>query len=254
MREPPPPPRSALAAWSLRLALMALLSCLLAIAGAQLQRLSPDESLALLGLGFALGSLALVLGGAALIAIWTRGLRGFGAALGGLVITLLMLAYPAYGLATSLRLPPINDITTDVELPPVFLSEQNTVSARPYPPVFAGEQRAAYPSVQPLVIDVNAAEAQRLAADSLTNLGLKIVDERLPRVDGDEDGYIEANDKSLLLRLVDDIIIRVKPVSKDETRIDIRSRSRIGRHDLGANARRVLKIIDELTRLAALQE
>jgi uncharacterized protein (DUF1499 family) len=49
-------------------------------------------------------------------------------------------------------------------------------------------------------------------------------------------------------------VIRLRPNGPGETRIDIRSRSRIGRHDLGVNAARVTRIIEEISRLAAAQE
>jgi hypothetical protein len=156
MRPPPAPPVSALARWSRRLAALAAMIALLAIAGAQLARISSSEALTLLGGSFALATLALVLGGSALAVIWRYAYRGLGLAVIGLILALLVLAYPAYALLQSLRTPPINDITTDVETPPTFPTDELPGSPeRPYPKTFAAEQRAAYPAVQP--------EAQRRA-------------------------------------------------------------------------------------------
>jgi hypothetical protein len=255
MRPPPPLPVSALARWSRRLGAAAAGIALLAIAGAQLGRISASEALTGLGGSFAFATLALVLGAGALGVIWRHAYRGLGLALSGMLLALLVLAYPAYALALSLLTPPINDITTDVETPPAFLGDASPAAPlRPYQKLFAAEQRAAYPAVQPLVIDVGVNEAFDLAAEALKGLGLEQSSERSPGFDETGEGYIEAEEASLLLRLTDDVVIRLRPNGADETRIDIRSRSRIGRHDLGVNAGRVTRIIDEITRLAAAQE
>jgi uncharacterized protein (DUF1499 family) len=251
MRAPPPVPVSRLATWCQRFGLLAALIGLISVAGAQLERLSSAEVLALLGTSFTLSIVALVLGASALVIIWCEGFRGLARALFGMAIASAILAYPAYGLARSIGLPPINDITTDVETPPAF--ELTAGKAEVYPRPFAVEQRAAYPALQPVTIDVEPLEAQRLVADSLTNLGIGIVDEKTPSGASDE-GRILAVQESRIFRFVDDIVIRVRPLSATETRIDIRSRSRIGKHDLGTNARRVQAIIEELTRLAADQD
>jgi len=54
---------------------------------------------------------------------------------------------------------------------------------------------------------------------------------------------LEATDRSLFFGFVDDIAIRIRPLA-NQTRIDIRSVSRVGKHDFGANARRIKKFID----------
>ncbi len=260
MREPPPPPVSQLAVWSLRLALLALFFGLAAVAGAQLRRLSADETLVLLGAGFALGAVAVVLGGAALVAIWNDGLRGLTAAVGGLALSLLWLAYPAYGLIAVVGHPPINDISTDVETPLTFSIDNTAVEARggykppAYQTAFAAEQRTAYPAVQPLVIDVESADAFNIVLQAMGNLGLKVTEQRSPEESRTRTGIVEAVEVSRLLRFTDDVAVRIRAVSDSETRIDVRSRSRTGRHDLGTNAARVMRIIEELTRLASAQE
>jgi uncharacterized protein (DUF1499 family) len=229
------------------------------IGGVQFGRLSPVEALGGFGVGIALGGLALVLGGGAAVMIWQRGFTGAWLATGGALMALLLLAYPAYGLFEALQLPPLNDVSTDVETPPVFpprlvRAEIGQVLDAPYPPLFAGEQRAAYPQVQPLAIDLDVTEAYRLALTSVTSLGLDVVAEHFPSQDSNQEGYIAARATSLLLRLIDDVVVRVRPMGEQSSRIDIRSRSRLGRHDLGVNARRVQAITDEITRLADLPD
>ena len=52
------------------------------------------------------------------------------------------------------------------------------------------------------------------------------------------DGRIEAIERTLIMRFPDDITIRVRP-GAGQSRIDVRSASRFGRHDFGVNARRI---------------
>jgi uncharacterized protein (DUF1499 family) len=62
-------------------------------------------------------------------------------------------------------------------------------------------------------------------------------------------GRIEAIDRTFLLRIPDDITVRIRPRA-DGARIDVRSASRIGNHDLGENARRIRRYLDEVSALA----
>ena len=62
-------------------------------------------------------------------------------------------------------------------------------------------------------------------------------------------GRLDAVDRTFLLRLADDITVRIRPRA-DGARIDVRSASRIGRHDLGANAARIRRFLEELSNLA----
>jgi uncharacterized protein (DUF1499 family) len=62
-------------------------------------------------------------------------------------------------------------------------------------------------------------------------------------------GRLEAVDRTFLLRLPDDVTVRIRPRA-DGTRIDVRSASRIGTHDLGANAARIRRFLDEVSNLA----
>jgi uncharacterized protein (DUF1499 family) len=62
-------------------------------------------------------------------------------------------------------------------------------------------------------------------------------------------GRLEAIDRTFLLRLPDDVTVRLRPRA-DGTRIDVRSASRIGTHDLGQNARRIRAYLDEISNLA----
>ena len=62
-------------------------------------------------------------------------------------------------------------------------------------------------------------------------------------------GRLEAVDRTFLLRLPDDITVRIRPRA-DGARIDVRSASRIGKHDLGQNAQRIQRFLEEVSNLA----
>ncbi len=65
------------------------------------------------------------------------------------------------------------------------------------------------------------------------------------RAPAPRDGLIEAIARTPILGFRDDVVVRVRP-TPDGARIDVRSASRYGRHDLGANAARVRALIDDV--------
>ena len=94
--------------------------------------------------------------------------------------------------------------------------------------------------MRPAFVDLEAAQAYQLALRIAGEMGWRIVDSNPPNLRGDGVAHIEATDKTLFFGFVDEIAIRVKPLA-NQTRIDLRSVSRVGRHDFGANARRIEK-------------
>jgi uncharacterized protein (DUF1499 family) len=60
------------------------------------------------------------------------------------------------------------------------------------------------------------------------------------------EGRIEAVDRTFWFGFRDDVVIRITEAEDGRTRLDVRSASRVGRSDLGTNARRIR---DFLTRL-----
>lgn len=64
----------------------------------------------------------------------------------------------------------------------------------------------------------------------------------------DYDGVIHAESRTLLLRFVDDISIRIHLDENAQTRVDARSASRKGKADFGTNARRVARFMRALDR------
>jgi uncharacterized protein (DUF1499 family) len=114
-------------------------------------------------------------------------------------------------------LPPINDIRTDVE---------NSA------PALAKAQRAAYPDIAPVRLPIPPRQAFERAAAAGEAMGWEIVS-REPAA-----GHLQAVATTAWFGFKDDVTIRVTPEGSG-SRIDIRSRSRVGRGDVGANAGRI---------------
>ncbi|GHF73104.1 DUF1499 domain-containing protein [Seohaeicola zhoushanensis] len=171
------------------------------------------------------------------LVVWLRRRRG-GA---GAVLLGLILSLPVAGLGSAFEIaarttPPINDISTDTEDPPVFWS---TATPSDYPAKNAKQQRAAYPDVRPLDLPVSADEAFAAA--------LALVEERGWEVLSADpvESQIEAIARSSLFGFEDEVAIRVTETDTG-ARIDMRSRSRLGQIDRGANARRIEAYLGDL--------
>lgn len=247
-------PVSRPARWSPVIASFAVVVTLMAVLLIRLQRVEYGAGFVVLGTGLALAIVAVGLAALGFVRIWQEGRRGLGSGIRGLVLGSLVLAYPAWFAVKAATLPTINDITTDTENPPTFSRSRAALEARGgrIPPDMPAEvreaQRAAYAQIAPLTLDVAPEEAFELVRKAAANRGWQIVEAVRPggRVGL---GRIEAVDRTFLLRLPDDVTVRLRPRA-DGTRIDIRSASRIGTHDLGANAARIRAFLEEVSNLA----
>jgi uncharacterized protein (DUF1499 family) len=105
-------------------------------------------------------------------------------------------------------------------------------------------QRQAYPKTLPIVLEVPAEMAFDIARRAALNRGWQVLESARPGGRSGA-GRIEAVARTRLLRFSDDITIRVRP-RVDGSRIDIRSASRLGTHDLGANAARIAAFAEEV--------
>jgi len=249
-------PYSRAAIWSRRLAVFALVVAGMAAALSRAGAVDPSGALAVLGAALVLACLAGLLAATAAIVIWRTGRRGAGVAFVGLMLALGLLGYPAFLSWRAISLPAINDVSTDPDpaTSVSFLRSIKALEARggrtpPEPSPAAREaQQRAYPKVQPILVDMETNAAYQLALEAAKARGWRIVDAIAPSV-REGVGHIDAADKSLFLGFVDDIAIRVKPLA-NQTRIDIRSTSRVWRHDFGANAARIQKFAAEVQELA----
>ncbi|PPD03955.1 MAG: hypothetical protein CTY36_07350, partial [Methylocystis sp.] len=87
-------------------------------------------------------------------------------------------------------------------------------------------------------------EAYALVLKTAKARGWTLVDKRPPG-GRSGDGHIDFIDKTLVMGFDDDITVRFKPLP-GQTRIDLRSASRYGRHDFGVNAKRIAAFAEEL--------
>jgi uncharacterized protein (DUF1499 family) len=209
---------------------------------ASLGAVRPLVGFTMFALGGLLALLGLVLGALGLRA--TRGgAAGRGRAWFAVVVGAAVLAALLSGALAGRGLPRINDITTNPEDPPVFEAaareEANRERDMAYPAGFAAQQRVGYPDLAPIPLDVPPAEAFERARRAAAALGWEIVMADPAR------GMLEARSVSRLFRFVDDIAIRVRPDGEGSV-VDVRSKSRDGRGDLGANAKRIRAFAAEL--------
>jgi len=134
-------------------------------------------------------------------------------------------------------LPLMNDITTDTSNPPAFeavMPLREAAHAQPvtYGADFPALQKQVFPDIGPAHLDKRPDQAFAVSLDAARKLGWTIV-----AADG-ERGRIEATDRTFWYGFTDDIVVRVS-ADGSGSRIDVRSKSRLGRGDFGTNARRV---------------
>lgn len=247
-------PVSRAAMWAPRVAWFALAVTLIAVGliRFQLVELMPGVAALAAGLFLALEAAGLAL--FAFVRIWREGRRGVGRAVWGLVLALIILGYPSWFALKALRLPQLNDVSTDIEDPPTFSRSRAALEVREgrvppdVPPDVRRLQRQAYPQVAPLTLDLPPDQVYELVRRAAANRGWQVIESARPggRIGL---GRLEAVDRTFLLRLPDDITVRIRPRA-DGARIDVRSASRIGQHDLGQNAARVQRFLEEVANLA----
>ena len=240
-------PVSRLAAWSRRLALFALVVAALSILIVRSNILEIEPALATFAAALVFAALAILLAFAGFVAIWRQGKSGLGAALSGLVLSLLLLAYPAYLGYRGSKLPPISDITTDAADPPRFdfLARLRPPDRVAYPgAATAQKQAAAYPDIVPLQVSVPVRTAYDVALALVTKRKWHVAEAR-PPVGSRRDAVIEATARTPIMGFRDDIAIRITPTSEG-ARVDMRSASRYGLSDFGANAARIRSLLEDI--------
>jgi uncharacterized protein (DUF1499 family) len=170
--------------------------------------------------------------------------RGFVAAFLAIVIGLGAAYMPLNWFLRAQRMPELNDITTDISNPPtmVVTAQLRRGAANPvtYPGANAGVlQRSAYPDIVPVVLSVTPAEAFKRVDRVAMEMDWDVV-ARAPN-----EGRLEAVATSDWFGFRDDIVVRIRP-DGGGSRVDIRSKSRVGESDLGVNAKRIREFIARL--------
>jgi uncharacterized protein (DUF1499 family) len=142
-------------------------------------------------------------------------------------------------------LPRIHDISSDLDNPPVFVAilplRADAANPAAYGgPEIAAEQRLGYPDIVPLKLAMSTASAYAKALSVVKEKGWKIV------ADDPADGRIEATATTRWFGFKDDVIVRVLPAAGG-SRLDMRSVSRVGKSDVGANAKRIRDFFAAIT-------
>ncbi len=190
--------------------------------------------------GLLLAVIGLALGIIALLRVRKRGARlvlpAHGAAL-----SLLVGLYLGSIMTSAFIVPPIHNVSTDIEDPPKFTAAHalrgEGANSLEYDSGRLGPlQRESYPEVQPLVMEISGAEMYELARRALLDMGMELTRE------DPQAGEIEAVASTFWFEFKDDIVVRLSE-AKNGTRMDVRSVSRAGIGDSGVNAERILEVI-----------
>ncbi len=155
-----------------------------------------------------------------------------------LVVGLAVSAVPFEFERRARSVPRIHDVTTDPRNPPQF----SAVSPRPAP--YGGAEVAAlqekgYPDIRPLVLASPPQVAFARAKDAAEGMGWALV------AADPADGRLEATARTFWFGFKDDVAVRITPEGTG-SRVDVRSVSRVGRSDLGTNARRIREYLDRV--------
>jgi uncharacterized protein (DUF1499 family) len=172
--------------------------------------------------------------------------RPLGPALPAAVVAIAVatMAMPLWMLSVARKVPPIHDITTDTEQPPPFVALLGERRASPNGadyggPAVAAQQKQGYPGIEPLRVPQAPAAALERAAQAARGLGWQIA------AADPAEGRLEATATTAWMGFKDDIVVRIRPDGSG-SRIDVRSVSRVGRSDVGANAKRIREFLAKL--------
>jgi len=240
-------PNSRLATLSGRLGWFSLAAALIAIVIVRTGLLEIVPALATFAAALVAAALAVLTAFAAFVVIWRKGLGGLGRAVTGLFLGLALLAYPGYLGYRASKLPILADITTDPANPPRFevLARLRPRGSNQYAGATAAAlQQKAYPDIEALEFQLPAQTVFRVALTAVTARGWHIVD-ALPPSARRRTGTIEAVARTLVMGFRDDVVVRVTAVGRG-ARLDMRSASRYGFHDFGANAKRVAALLTDI--------
>jgi uncharacterized protein (DUF1499 family) len=167
-----------------------------------------------------------------------------GRALAGLIMSGVFAGYVLLQFNKVQGLPYIHDITTDTENPPAFVALANARTAAPNGLAYKGveiaeKQKQAYPEIGPVQSSLSPSELFAKAEAAARAAGWEIA-----AADA-QAGRIEATATSLIYGFKDDIVIRITPQAGG-SQLDMRSMSRMGRSDVGMNAKRIREFVASL--------
>lgn len=192
-----------------------------------------------------IGAAALIVGLAGL-AVWQAKLlpQGLTPSIVGLVIGAAVLGMTLRWKHNLDSVPYIHDITTDTENPPLFvavlpLRADADNSAEYGGPDLARQQKKGYPDLKPGFVSRPPVAAYGEALQAAKDMGWTIVASEPNSL------RIEATDTTPWFGFKDDVVVRLSP-NQTGSRIDVRSVSRVGKSDVGTNARRITAYLTRL--------
>src|SRR5215813_5990544 len=245
-------PFSALATWARNLAVFSLVAVSVIIVRFGFLEVKP--AIATFFGALACAALSILIGLAGFAAIWQNGTRGMSRILLAFLISAVVLAYPAYLAWQYRKLPPIHDITTDPIDPPRFealarLRSGEGANSAVYAGLYSAEQqRIAYPDIETVELEIPVQRAYEVTLALVNKRKWLVIDERQPQLPR-RIGRIEAVARTPIMGFREDVSIRITPDGED-SRVDIRSSSRYFDSDLGSNAARVTKLIEDINTAA----
>ena len=228
--------------WLRRLAILAVLGFPLAVLGNALGLFDFRFGFSIIRWTVYLTLAVFVLG--IIVAIWKRNSDADTARLARHAVLLSLL--PMLGIGSQIvvarSVPAIHNITTDITDPPQFNAVVALRGDNSNPHEYDAEklgdvQAKAYPELETLVTTLSVSEAQQRAEAVVAELGWELV------ASDESAGIVEATETTAMWGFKDDVVIRIRAVD-DATEIDLRSVSRVGQSDLGANAKRILRFVD----------
>ncbi|MEO5695123.1 MAG: DUF1499 domain-containing protein [Usitatibacter sp.] len=161
-----------------------------------------------------------------------------------LLIALVAIVPPLLLLSNAKAVPRIHDVTTDMADPPAFVALMEERRKAPNGFAYGGEaiaaqQRAGYPDLKALVMKAAPREVMQRVIDEARSMGWEVVASDAAA------GRVEATDTTRWFGFKDDIVVRVR-AEGEGSRVDVRSVSRVGLSDLGANAIRIRSFLGRL--------
>jgi uncharacterized protein (DUF1499 family) len=191
------------------------------------------------GAAAACGALVLVL-----LALVPRWRRGIGIPVAALVIALVAVAVPYVVYKQAVGYPDIHDITTDPFDPPAFVALAPERAKAPNGAAYGGvkvaaEQQKAYPDIKSLILKSSPQESMQKAIDAARSMGWEIAASDAAA------GRLEATATTTWFGFKDDVVVRIRPEPAG-SRVDVRSVSRLGSGDAGANAKRIREFLAKL--------
>ena len=155
-------------------------------------------------------------------------------------IALLPVAIGARVIVPNLDRPAIHDIATDIADPPQFIAAPMLRSSASNPlqrdATLDAAQSAGYPQLQGISSELTPEQAYERVLATAESLHWNV------HFTAPERGLIEASETTFWFGFIDDVVIRVRPAGSG-SRIDLRSVSRVGQGDLGANADRIERFL-----------